>query len=92
MDAKIDDAFSQTDCPSLLLDLREFDGWSGLSALGQHLSLVRKHHRQPHRIAIVGDETWQKLAEKVLSLFVNAKTHFFDKDDYDDARVWVAES
>jgi len=92
IDVKIDNAFSQSAAPSLLLDLREFDGWSGISALGKHLSMVRKHHRQPHRIAIVGDETWQKMAEKVLSLFVNAKTRFFDEDDYDDARVWIAKT
>lgn len=91
MDAKIDDAFSQTQCPRLLLDLREFDGWSGLSALSQHLSLIREHRRKPERIAIVGDKTWQRLAEKVMSHFVNAKAHFFEKDDYEGARTWVAQ-
>jgi hypothetical protein len=45
-----------------VLDLREFDGWAGLSALGDHLSLVREHYRVPERIAIVGDKAWQKMA------------------------------
>lgn len=89
IDAKIDDAFSQTESPRLLLDLREFDGWSGLSALSQHLSLVREHRRKPERIAVVGDKAWQRLAEKVMSHFVNARAHFFDKDDFDGARAWI---
>jgi hypothetical protein len=89
IDAKIDDAFSQTESPRLLLDLREFDGWSGLSALSQHLSLVREHRRKPERIAVIGDKAWQRLAEKVMSHFVNARAHFFDKDDFDGARAWI---
>jgi anti-anti-sigma regulatory factor len=91
MDEKIADAFSHTEHPRLLLDLREFDGWSGLSALSQHLSLVREHRRKPERIAVVGNKAWQRLAEKVMSQFVNAKAHFFDGDDYDGALAWVAQ-
>lgn len=74
----------------LLLDLREFDGWSGLAALGNHLSLVREHHRKPERIAVVGNKAWQNLAEKVMSRFVNAKAHFFEGDDYAGAVAWVS--
>ena len=74
----------------LLLDLREFEGWSGLSALGNHLSLVRDHYRVPERIAIVGDKAWQTMAEKIMSRFVNARTKFFDSGDYNGAVAWVA--
>jgi len=91
IDEKIADAFSRTDHPRLLLDLREFDGWSGLSALGQHLSLVNEHRRKPERVAVVGDKAWQRLAERIMSRFVNAKAKFFDADDYDGAQAWVAQ-
>lgn len=92
VDDKINDEFSRTQHPRLLLDLREFDGWSGLSALSQHFSLVREHRRKPERIAVVGDKSWQRLAEKVLSQFVNARTHFFDSEDYEGAIAWAAKS
>jgi hypothetical protein len=73
----------------LLLDLRDFDGWQGLGALGDHLSLVREHHRAPSRVAVVGDKAWMKLAQTAVSSFIDAKTSYFDKDDFDGARAWL---
>ena len=73
----------------LLLDLREFDGWQGLAALGDHLKLVRDHRHIPTRVAIVGDKDWQKLAQKVLRLFIDADTRYFAEDDFDDARAFL---
>jgi len=87
---EIDNIMSRAEHVRLVLDLREFDGWSGLSALGDHLSLVREHYRVPERIAIVGDKAWQKMAGKIMARFVNAQTKFFDSDDYDGAVAWVA--
>ena len=73
----------------LVLDLRKFDGWSDLSALGNHLSLVREHYRVPERIAIVIDKAWQNMAGKIMARFVNARTMFFDSDDYEGAVAWI---
>jgi hypothetical protein len=87
---EIDNLMSHAEHVRLLLDLREFDGWSGLSALADHLSLVREHYRVPERIAIVGDKAWQKVAGKIMARFVNAQTMFFDCGDYDGAVAWVA--
>jgi hypothetical protein len=87
---EIDNLMSRAEHVRLVLDLREFDGWSGLSALGDHLSLIREHYRVPERIAIVGDKAWQKMAGKIMSRFVNAQTKFFDSGDYDGAIAWVS--
>ena len=87
---EIDNVMSHAEHVRLVMDLREFDGWSGLSALGDHLSLVREHYRVPERIAIVGDKAWQKMAGKIMVRFVNAQTMFFDSGDYDGAVAWVA--
>jgi hypothetical protein len=86
---EIDNIMSHAEHVRLVLDLREFDGWSGLSALGNHLSLIREHYRVPERIAIVGDKSWQKMAGKIMARFVNAQTMFFDSDDYNGAVAWV---
>ena len=90
MDDELDNLISKAEHPRLLLDLREFDGWSGLSALSDHLSLIREHRKAPERIAVVGDKAWQNLAEKVMSRFVNAHTKFFDGDDFNGAAAWIA--
>jgi hypothetical protein len=87
---EIDNVMSRAEHVRLVLDLREFDGWSGLSALGDHLSLIREHYRVPERIAVVGDKAWQKMAGKIMAKFVNAQTKFFDSGDYDGAVAWVA--
>jgi len=87
---EIDNVMSRSEHVRLLLDLREFDGWSGLAALGDHLSLIREHRKVPERIALVGNKNWQKLGEKVMSKFVNARTKFFDGDDFDGAVAWIS--
>jgi hypothetical protein len=84
----MDKLMSQSAHVRLVLDLREFDGWSEISALGNHLSLVREHCRTPERIAVVGDKTWQRLAEKIMSKFVNAEARFFEAVDYGEATSW----
>ncbi|MFZ5962654.1 STAS/SEC14 domain-containing protein [Thalassococcus sp. BH17M4-6] len=74
----------------LLLDLREFDGWQGLAALGEHLSLVRDHRSLVDRMAIVGSARYIKLGERLASKFINAKVKQFDDDELDAAKEWIA--
>ena len=73
----------------LLLDLREFDGWQGLGALGEHLGVVRNHRRVPERIAVVGDESWQKFGVTVLGNLFPGEVRYFDEDDYAGAEAWL---
>jgi flavorubredoxin len=74
----------------LLIDLRQFDGWTGLAALADHLSLVREHRRTPQRVAVLGDAGWQKMAQKLASRFLQADTRFFDAAHAEQAQVWAA--
>lgn len=85
---EVDNVMSHSEHVRLVLDLREFDGWSSISALGNHLSLVREHYRVPERIAVVGEKSWQKMAEKIMNKFVLAQSRFFDTSNYDDALKW----
>ena len=91
----VDDDISQLMSHSahvrLMLDLREFDGWSGLPALANHLSLVREHRRAPERVAVVGDKTCQKLAQNVMSKFINSETKFFYAIEKDAEAQWVSD-
>ncbi|WP_425044165.1 STAS/SEC14 domain-containing protein [Primorskyibacter sp. S87] len=75
----------------LLLDLTEFDGWQGLSALASHFSLVRDHAGIPDRVAILGDKSWQHMAQRVAGRFLNAETRFFGGDELDQAKSWLAD-
>lgn len=73
----------------LLLDLRRFDGWQGLAALGEHFRLVRDHHALIDRAAIVGDRTWHAMAERIGRQFIKAPVHYFPADDFEGAKAWL---
>ncbi|MEB3322972.1 MAG: STAS/SEC14 domain-containing protein [Synechococcaceae cyanobacterium] len=88
----LDGLLSRVQPVRLLIDLRQFDGWTGLAALGDHLSLVREHRLVPQRVAVLGDAGWQKLAQKLASRFVRAETRFFDGAHAEQARVWASAS
>jgi hypothetical protein len=88
-EAEIDGLFSKFDGVRLLLDLRDFDGWAGLGALGHHLGLIRDHRRSLRRVAVVGDAAWQKLAERVVSRFLPAQARFFPSADLALAQSWL---
>jgi len=74
----------------LLLDLRDFDGWQGLGALGAHLSLVREHRKAPKKVAVVGDALWMPLAQRVFSVFSDADVNYFEGGDFAQAEKWIA--
>lgn len=73
----------------LLLDLREFDGWQGLSALAAHLKTASANVGQADRIAMVGDKAWQHMAERIGHALLSAQTQFYDSDHYGAAKTWL---
>ena len=89
VDAELDRWLSGRDRMRLLLDLREFDGWQGLGALGEHLGIVREYARRPERVAIVGDAAWQRLAAGVMGRFVRAEVCYFPSGSFEEASAWV---
>ncbi|WP_170414543.1 STAS/SEC14 domain-containing protein [Ruegeria atlantica] len=74
----------------LLIDLREFDGWQGLTALAAHFRLARGHVGLLDCAAIVGDKAWQHMAQRVASHVLGARTQFFPSDEFENAKSWLA--
>lgn len=74
----------------LLIDLREFDGWQGLTAMGAHFRLAAGHIGVLDRAAIVGDKTWQKMAQRMASHVLGTRTEYFPAEDYENAKSWLA--
>lgn len=73
----------------LLLDLREFDGWQGLGAIGEHLKIVRDHAPLLEKAAIVGDAGWQTLAVQVGKRVLGREAKHFGGDEFDQAVAWL---
>ena len=91
--SRIDDdlalLFSQVEQPRVLLDLRQFDGWLGLSALRQHLALIRDYRHRPQRLAVVSSQPWQPLAQRLIQPFSAAETKTFNGSDLLAAQNWI---
>lgn len=73
----------------LLIDLSEFDGWQGLSAMGAHFKLAREHAPLASRIAIISDKSWQKMTQRLGSRFINATSRLFESSELDAAKAWL---
>lgn len=89
IEAEMDRWLSDRDSMRLLLDLREFDGWQGLSALHRHLGIVRDYRKLPKRVAVVGDAAWQDLGARLMAQFLNAEVKYFPSPAFGDATRWV---
>ncbi|MEM1006076.1 MAG: STAS/SEC14 domain-containing protein [Pseudomonadota bacterium] len=74
----------------LLIDLREFDGWHGLSALAAHFRLASRHVGALDRAAIVGDKAWQHVAQRVAGHILGTRTEYFPPDEIENAKSWLA--
>ena len=88
---KMDEIIAKNGRIKLLLDMREFDGWHGLGGLSEHFSLVRDHRHAPTRVAIIGNQEWQKMAMRVFSQFVDADVQFFDGSATAEAESWISQ-
>lgn len=76
------------DC-KLLLDLREFEGWEGLSARSAHLHFALGHAPNFGKAATVDNHAWQRMAVRVGKRILGIEVKFFEQDQFDDARNWL---
>jgi len=90
---RIEDAianlFSHSQEKRLLLDLSNFDGWMGISALGNHLALISEFRQIPKRVAVVGDQRWQQLHQRLIGKMVRAEIRYFDSSELPQAEEWI---
>lgn len=82
---------NRTQTPRLLLDVRGFAGWQSLSAIPKHLSLIHNYYDAWDKVAILGDRSWQKMAEHLLGQMRSGETHFFSAENEKAAKAWLHE-
>lgn len=73
----------------LLLDIRQFEGWQGLSAMAAHFRMVRDHVGQLDKAAIVGDARWKGMVVQVVKRLIGADARYFDRNEFEAARTWI---
>ena len=72
----------------LLLILDDFEGWTA-GALWQDLKVDFEHWDDIAKLAIVGENRWEKGMADFCKPFTSAEVKFFEKDDLDAAREWL---
>lgn len=76
-------------CPSLIVVMEDFEGWSGAGALLEDLKLDAAHYNDLRRIAMVGDSRWQEWMAWLAKPFTAAEVRYFDRTDLAAAQSWA---
>lgn len=74
----------------VLLELDDFHGWTA-RALWDDIKFDIQHFRDIERIAMVGDQTWEKWMALFVSPFTAATVKYFDASEMDAAWEWISE-
>ena len=74
----------------LLFELLDFHGWS-VSAAWEDTKFGVKHFSDIERLAIVGENQWEKGIAFIAKPFTKAKVHYFDIAERDEAERWLKE-
>jgi hypothetical protein len=76
----------------LLIDLLEFEGWGDLHAVWEHFLLVKHHHKHVSRIAVLGDQVWERRFAELAARFGQASVGYYDEEGREEALKWLMRS
>jgi hypothetical protein len=74
----------------ILVTMHDFDGWDA-GALWEDLKWDVKHFNDVERLAMVGEESWQKWMVGFCKPFTTAEVRYFPFARLDDAHEWLGE-
>ena len=76
----------------LIIATESFPGWEDFSAMVEHLTFIKNHHKKVKRLAFVTDsKLLGKFSEKVSAHFVDAEIKYFPYAQRKEAREWILE-
>jgi len=87
----VDNAIAKEGKIRLLAQFHDFHGWD-LHALWDDIKFSTTHCTKIERIALVGDQKWEKWMASVCKPFTMAKLRYFDAPQMDAAKAWLAEA
>jgi hypothetical protein len=76
----------------VIIATEKFPGWEDFSALIEHLTFIKNHHKKVKKLAFVTDtEILGKFAENIGAHFVDAEVRYFPYAQRKEAREWILE-
>jgi len=87
----LDEVLNKFEQPTIhtLVDITDLDAWT-LDPSWDNLQLMVSHEREFKKIAIIGNQHWQRMLSKVGDWFMIGDVHYFE--DKALATAWLAES
>jgi len=85
------DSFLQThdQLQGLIVYAKEFNGWENFTALINHLTFVKNHHKYIKKIAFVTNDKILLILPLVASHFINAEIKYFSYENQEKAIKWI---
>ena len=69
-------------------EMDDFEGWEG-KALWSDLKFDIRHRNDFEKIAMVGEDRWEKLMTDAMKPFTKADIKYFDVADRERAKEWI---
>ena len=73
----------------ILFIMHDFHGWD-MGAIWEDTKFATKHCRDIEKIAMVGENTWEKWMAMVCKPFTMSSIKYFDAGQEEAAREWLA--
>jgi SpoIIAA-like len=86
----VDNAIAKDGKVRILAQFHDFHGWDA-HALWDDIKFSTTHCNKIKKIALVGEEKWEKGMAAVCKPFTMAKVRYFDADEMKAAESWLAE-
>lgn len=75
---------------NVLMEMHDFHGWSW-GAMWADAKFAFRHFRGIKRIAMIGEQKWQKAMANFCKPFTKAEIRYYDPSCMEEARNWVLE-
>jgi hypothetical protein len=87
----VDNAIAKDGKVRILAQFHDFHGWD-MHALWDDIKFSTTHCTKIEKIALVGEENWEKAMAAVCKPFTMAKIRYFDADEMKAAESWLDEA
>lgn len=74
----------------MLFEMEDFHGWD-LHSMWHEFRFESRHKKDLKRVAVVGEEKWERWASKISGFFTSTDVRYFDRDQIGEARAWLEE-
>ena len=85
---RVDKAIASDGKIRLLVQILDFEGWDA-HAMWDDIKFATTHCTKIERIAIVGENKWEKWMSSICKPFTMAKIQYFEANEIDTAWEWL---